>query len=279
MKRKKKYPEGGTAPKQPTLEVNYNLPVAHTRHSIYPELVKQGIVNADSLDLNQWLKMKPEDTLGYIDPNKGFDYTVGNTANPGGIKYWNIVSVPNTNRFTHDSSPYYKAKKNTKYSTGGSILEGASTGVSTFAALAPLIGGPAGIAAAGVLGLGSMALGLNRDKKEKQLQATNKANMVRDEQEAANAAWQGYMAMGGLTPNGTAIEVEDGEVMRGQDGSMVELNGPTHEQGGIDVTAEPGSQVFGNLKIKSGPYKGMEFKEAASLIRQKITRLQNKLNK
>lgn len=105
--------------------------------------------------------------------------------------------------------------------------------------------------------------------------------------ESANAGWQGYaarggvvpFALGGLTPYGTPIEVENGEVMRNpNDGSMTEVIGRTHAQGGIDVAAEPGTQIFGKLKVKSGKYKGMQYKDAASILRNKIAALENKLN-
>lgn len=105
-------------------------------------------------------------------------------------------------------------------------------------------------------------------------------------QASANASWQGYgrygmrvpFATGGLTPYGTDIEIEDGETIRNPlDGSMVEFEGPTHEQGGINVTAEPGTQVFGKLKVKDGKYKGMQYKDAASILRKKIAALEKQL--
>jgi len=158
-----------------------------------------------------------------------------------------------------------------QYSIGGNILSGAGTGVSTFAALAPIAGTGVGLPIAAALGLGSIAMGLIKDKKEKE----EKALKIQKNQELANAGWNNYvMATGGLTPYGTEIEVEDGEVMQGNDGSLVKFNGPTHAEGGIDISAEPGARVFGKLKIKEGKYKGMTYKEAADKIMKQIAKLE-----
>jgi len=126
-----------------------------------------------------------------------------------------------------------------------------------------------------------------QNDKAKSLMSSAFNELKRSEQSSANSMWQGYAAKGGvvpfanggLTPGGTEIEVEKDEVMRDpNDGSMVEFNGPTHAQGGIDINAEPGSQIFGKLKVKSGQYKGMRYKDAASTIRKKLAALEKKLN-
>lgn len=158
-----------------------------------------------------------------------------------------------------------------QYSLGGNILGGVGTGVSTFAALAPIASTGVGLPIAAALGLGSIALGAIEDKKEKEAMAKQKQS----DQELANASWNNYlMAVGGLTPFGTSIEVEDGEVMQGLDGSLVKFNGPTHAQGGIDISAEPGSRIYGKLKIREGKYKGMTYKEAADKIMKQIAKLE-----
>lgn len=108
----------------------------------------------------------------------------------------------------------------------------------------------------------------------------------RRQTQAANAAWTGYakrggvvpFAQGGLSPYGTPINVEGGEVMRSpMDGSMVEFAGPSHANGGIDIAATPGSEIYGRLKVKSGRYKGWSYSDAASDLRKKIAALDKKL--
>jgi hypothetical protein len=82
---------------------------------------------------------------------------------------------------------------------------------------------------------------------------------------------------GGMSPDGTPIEVERGEVLRDpNDGSLANVsdNAPTHAQGGVDVTAEPGTQIYGKLKVKSGRFKGQTYKDAADSIRKEIARLE-----
>ena len=83
-------------------------------------------------------------------------------------------------------------------------------------------------------------------------------------------------ASGGITPNGTPIEIEQGEVMRDpNDGTLAKVSdsAPTHSQGGVDTAADPGTQIYGKLKVKSGRFKGLMYKEAADKIRKELARL------
>jgi hypothetical protein len=258
--KKWKHQEGGVVEGKNV--VHTNIPRSHTRLSIYPELVKAGVINADSLSLDQWNRLTPQATLSFMDTAKGFDYTMGNTANPGGIKYWDIKSFPSKARI--DTSPYWKEKGNTKYFLGGQVLSG--------------VGGILGaiptpwtqIAGMGLNLIGGF-LGDSEQQKEAEKQ---KALGIQNASRTANAGLRNptgiTMAYGGLTPYGTPVEVEQGEVMRNpNDGSMAKISegSPTHAQGGVPVAAEPGTQIFGNLKVKSGRYVGLTYKEAADKIR------------
>lgn len=258
--RKWKHPDGG--------EVRTNIPRPHTRLSIYPELVNAGVVNPDSLSLEQWNKLVPEDTLQYVSNNPSFDYTIGNTANPGGIKYWSIKEYPSKSRIKTD--PYWKEKKNTQkllgdsYPDGGQVLSGLGGLFGAIPTPLTQIFGAGLNFVGGIVG-DNQQRKLEEDMRQKQVQQSGKLSNLGLVNPTGST-----MAMGGLTPFGTDIEVEDGEVMRGNDGSMVEFNGPTHAQGGIDITAEPGSEIFGNLKVKSGRFKGLQYKDAASKIRAEM---------
>jgi hypothetical protein len=90
--------------------------------------------------------------------------------------------------------------------------------------------------------------------------------------------WQKYPD-GGISPNGTPIEVEKGEVMRDpEDGSLAKIpeNAPSHAQGGVDVSAQPGTQIYGKLKVKSGRFTGMTYKDAADKIRKEMDHLEKR---
>jgi hypothetical protein len=92
-----------------------------------------------------------------------------------------------------------------------------------------------------------------------------------------NPGYSPSFPYGGMSPDGTDIEVERGEVLRDpNDGSLANIsdNAPTHAQGGVDVTAEPGTQIYGKLKVKSGRFKGQTYKDAADSIRKEIARLE-----
>jgi len=281
--KKWKHPEGGTVrPTKTSMVVSNNVWTPQTRQSIYPLLAKAGMVGhgADSLTLDQWNKLIPEDTMKYMNRDKGFDYTVGNTANPGGVKYWSMDLVPNMQSYVPNSNStnYLTERSNTKYPGGGQVMSG-------IGGVLGAIPTPYTQIAGAVLNFGGMLLSGNEQKKAEEKAAlqdyqTSAQNAARLSNSKTRNPFTTTFAYGGLAPNGTPIEVEDEEVMRNpNDGSMVEFDGATHAQGGIDVEAEPGSQIFGNLKIKSGTYKGMEYKEAAQVIKDKIARLQKKLDK
>jgi hypothetical protein len=83
----------------------------------------------------------------------------------------------------------------------------------------------------------------------------NKGNystaMVKKANFAKNASkWHGmggdtYAAMGYYAQGGnTNIEVEDDEVLQTPDGQMQQMSGPTHEEGGIDVTVPKGTKIY-----------------------------------
>jgi hypothetical protein len=130
-KRNKKwrYPDGGKVLGKPNTGesiVTNNLWTPQTRASIYPYLAQKGLLGhgADSITMQQWNQLAPEATIPYM-KNEGFDYTRGNTANPGGIKYWSVDKVPAVNgksiRPSRFSENYFREKDRTKYPMGGVI--------------------------------------------------------------------------------------------------------------------------------------------------------------
>jgi hypothetical protein len=90
-------------------DVNISRWTPQTRLSIYEDLIKAGGLNGMTRD--QWSQLKPEETVNYL-PKGDFDYTIGNTANPGGIKYWSRTTVPSGARYF---DTYAKEKARTKY--------------------------------------------------------------------------------------------------------------------------------------------------------------------
>lgn len=94
-----------------------------TRMSMYEYLNKAGALGKN-MTVEQWNSLKPEETVKYLNPDKGFDYTIGNSANPGGYKYWTKDMVPGRSA---NSDIYYNAKKATKYPTtyskGGLLIK------------------------------------------------------------------------------------------------------------------------------------------------------------
>lgn len=112
-------------PVKGNLVVNNNQWIPQTRDNIYYDLANAGMVGSgvDSLTLQNWNRLSPDETLKYMNPDLGFDYTIGNSANPGGIKYWRRDMNPNTDKLPKGfSDNYYKAKKQTtklkKYELG-----------------------------------------------------------------------------------------------------------------------------------------------------------------
>lgn len=84
-----------------------------TRLNIYEALSKAGKIGAD-MTPDKWNALKPEDTAKYMNPEEGFDYTIGNSANPGGYKYWTRDKIEGS---VAPSNLYFDAKKKTKYPT------------------------------------------------------------------------------------------------------------------------------------------------------------------
>jgi hypothetical protein len=123
--------------------------------------------------------------------------------------------------------------------------------------------------------------GLKENDEQVLLQQQALAKQVTQQGMASQAALTpGYLApfaIGGITPEGTDIEAEKGEVLRNpQTGSLAKISegAPSHAQGGVDISAEPGTQIYGKLKVKEGRFKGMSYKDAADKIRKEIARLE-----
>jgi hypothetical protein len=148
----------------------------------------------------------------------------------------------------------------------GSAVQGAGAG---------MMFGPWGAAIGGAAGLGMGLINQSRDLKEQARQN----DMKRVGQQAS--AWYskeqqpydttGYYQMkdGGevrykMTPKqnmmmgkkklfslgGEQIEAEGQETLMYPNGKMENINGPSHEQGGVPMTVKPGSKIFSN-RIKA----------------------------
>jgi hypothetical protein len=97
-----------------------------TRMGVYPYLAQAGLLGhgADSVTMKQWNMLPPEQTLQYVQDKEGFDYTKGNTANPGGIKYWTRDIIGDAPKNAGFSDHYWQSKAATVYANGGIIPQG-----------------------------------------------------------------------------------------------------------------------------------------------------------
>jgi hypothetical protein len=150
----------------------------------------------------------------------------------------------------------------------------------TISALSPLLN----LAVPG-LGIATDMIGqvLKQNSQQKQqqdlLSQQNRKNAIGLADASQSTLTPGYLApfaVGGTSP-GTDVEVEEGEVLRNpQTGSLAKISegAPSHAQGGVDISAEPGTQIYGKLKVKEGRFKGMSYKDAADKIRKEIARLE-----
>ena len=322
--KKLKMPEGGTVPKDSSVvNTYYYRPM--TDLEAYSDLAKRGMLGsgADSTTLQQWNAMPVSQRLPMIGKNKGVDYTLGDTANKGGVKWWSqeIIDGASVPKGKDMSSYYLNAKKKTKYpntdygmhyegggiaglnpnqmmgvsgltgmlgagissldtadgkpSIGGQIASGAASG-----AAAGMMLGPWGAAAGAVIGgaAGGIKTAIG-NKKVEDAQALQEQQAAELSQNGIMSRYGATFATGGILPTGqgTGIEVEQGEVLRNpNDGSLAKISegAPTHSEGGVGLSAKPGTQIYGNRRVKSGRFKGLMYKEAADKIRKEIARLE-----
>lgn len=169
-----------------TSKVTVNKWFPHTDQSIYEPLAKAGYLGhgADSLTMDQWKQMPPMERTKFLGPELGgngmFDYTVGNTANPGGIKFWEKGAIPSPNgqamrrspvlKASFTSGDYFDAKKNTEYPLpelgfGSWLKENASgllQGAGSLASMIPGIGTIAGP----ILSVAGAAVAGSQEKKQ-----------------------------------------------------------------------------------------------------------------
>ena len=300
--KKLKMPEGGTVPKDSSV-VNTYVPNPMTDSQVYLELAKRGMVGhgADSLTAQQWAGMTGQQRLPYIGKNQGIDYTLGNTANRPitqggpGIKWWSLDPIDGAKspKGRNVSDYYFKEKKNTKYDSteygihypgGGVIGADMASGALSGAATGLAIGGPWGAAIGGLIGGGTQLIkGLAANKQQEDALVLQQQEQGEASQAGIQQKYMGPWATGGITPNVVPIEVEGGggkgtgEVLRNpNDGSLTKISdsAPTHAQDGVDILAKPGTEIYGNRRVKSGRFKGLMYKEAADKIRKEIARLE-----
>ena len=160
-----------------------------------------------------------------------------------------------------------------KPSVGGQIASGAASGAAAGMMLGP-IGAGIGALVGGAFGGIKTAIG---NKKMEDAQALQEQAQGEASQAGIQQKYTGPWATGGITPNGMPIEVERGEVLRNpNDGSLAKISDSanTHAQGGVNIGAEGGTEIYGNRRVKSGRFKGLMYKEAADKIRKEIARLE-----
>jgi hypothetical protein len=189
-------------------------------------------------------------------------------------KYYNHMKELMDNGYTYEKggTVINKDMKRKKYAKGALVnaLEVASE-------FSPLVGT--------LFNIGTGIAGMFSKNKEKE-DAAYQAELARisgvDQMQNSMQAgivnpYQATFPYGGVTPEGVPIEVEKGEVFRDpRDGSLAKVSegAPSHAGGGVDVSAEPGTQIYGKLKVKSGRFKGISYKDAADKIRKEIDRLE-----
>jgi hypothetical protein len=106
---------------------------------------------------------------------------------------------------------------------------------------------------------------LQNSENKKQRQRAMNPNQP---QPFINPGYTATFPMGGIIPNAQPnVELEKNEVLQGADGSAVQVNAPSHAQGGIDLAAAGGGRVFSDRIIN--PETGNTFAEdAAKLLKQ-----------
>ncbi len=249
--------------------VNKNINVPLTDFNVNQKIIQNGWFNGP---IDSLRRLTPEQRQSYIpaDSNITYEKVKKGTANQGGYKYYDKTSFSEGTDVTLDGKTIIKdpskewIKKNYpnhRFGFGGQ-LENVGSALSM-------------IPGAGMI-FGSALKSIGGQMNQPQI---NNQPMI----DAANAGQAGIMnpyaqifAMGGITPNGTPIEVEQGEVMRNpQDGSLAKISdgAPTHAQGGVDTSAEPGTQIYGKMKVKNGRFKGLTYKEAADRIKKQLAQL------
>lgn len=288
-------PEGGLIPKEESkVNTYYYRPM--TDAEAYLDLAKRGMLGhgADSLTMQQWGSMSAVQRLPLIGKNKGIDYTLGDTANkpltPGGpgVKWWSQEVIPGESvpKGMDMSSYYLNAKKKTKYPNkdygmhypGGGVIGSDMASGALSGASAGMVFGPWGAAIGGAVGAGTQLIkGLVANKQQEDALMVQKQQQGEAGQAGIQQKYIGPWATGGVTPNGMPIEVERGEVLRNpKDGSLAKISDSanTHAQGGVNIGAEGGTEIYGNRRVKSGRFKGLMYKEAADKIRKEIARLE-----
>lgn len=80
--------------------------------------------------------------------------------------------------------------------------------------------------------------------------------------------------MGGMVPQAVPITVEGQEVINTPSGNPTKVMGPSHEQGGVDMTVPEGTQVFSN-DLKN-PDTGNSFAQDADAIKKQIEKQKSK---
>ena len=146
------------------------------------------------------------------------------------------------------------------YSAGGILKDvamGAGTGALAGTAFPiPFLGNAAGAVVGGLVGLGKGLIGHFGEKKAEraeQAQQNREAKRIsgmQNEQFSINP-YTATMPFGGKIPFGANAELEKQEVMQAPGGDMSKVDGPSHAQGGVPVSAQPGTRVYSD-RLKFG---------------------------
>ena len=90
--------------------------------------------------------------------------------------------------------------------------------------------------------------------------------------QSSKTDWNMYAYGGQTMPN---AEVEGDEVVQTPQGQVATIQGPTHEQGGVDMNLDPGTRVYSD-RLKGAD--GIKFSEKADAIRKRMGKFERILN-
>lgn len=90
----------------------------------------------------------------------------------------------------------------------------------------------------------------------------------------------GFHAMGGIINNNNGIEVEGKETIQTPDGDVTKMRGPSHEDGGIDLSVPDGTKIYSDrLKIDGQTMSERKLKRERATARLEKLKLKNPTDK
>lgn len=164
-----------------------------------------------------------------------------------------------------------------KHDNGGLVEFGVGGDIGSIGGVLGMIPTPFTQIAGAAMGVvGGLIGGAEERKAAEQQTYANNVKMSQFKQSSISNPYAPTFASGGIVNGMPNVEVEGDEVMQGPDGSMAMMQGPSHAQGGMDVSAEPGTRVFSD-KLKAST--GKTFAQEADYIRKKMAKYESMLSK